>query len=531
MARASASIRQKKTRVLTDSPADEMRLAAVDVGSNSIHMIIAQVDGAGGLTVLWRAREMVGLGRSSFPSHRLTTESTQRAFLTLQRFVTEAKRWQCEEIVAVATSAVREAKNGGQFIDRIRRNLGIHVRVVSAKEEARLIYLGVRHAMNLGARPHLIVDLGGGSAEFIVADSEKATLLESRKLGAARMTARFVKSDPVEGKELKALMAHYDAELSSVMQDVQKLKPVKMIGTSGAMENLVAMCAAQDNGGGDEPPVLKRSALEKLLNVLIESRSEDRAAMRGLDDKRRDQILAAALLVQEVFRRLNLDHLELCRSALREGILFDYLSKHRPELEIRRQVTNPRRRSIVDLGRRCHWNRAHGEQVASLCVRLFDQLKSLHGLGREDRELIEYGALLHDIGSLIGREKHHKHSMYLLLHGDLHPFKKNEVRTIANIARYHRKAFPSMSHPSYAALPKRLRKTVRVGTALLRLADGLDRTNCSVVRDVACRIRDNGIEVLVDAPGDAELELWSAATRSALFERVFGRPITFRQLA
>jgi exopolyphosphatase/guanosine-5'-triphosphate,3'-diphosphate pyrophosphatase len=529
MARAT-SIRQKKTRTLPDSAVDEIRLAAVDVGSNSIHMIIAQVDGAGGLTVLSREREMVGLGRSSFPSHRLTTESMQRAFLTLQRFVAEATRWQCEEIVAVATSAVREAKNGGQFIDRVRRDLGIHVRVVSAKEEARLIYLGVRHAMNLGARPHLIVDLGGGSAEFIVGDAEKAALLESRKLGAARMTARFVKSDPVEGKELKALMAHYDSELGPVIQDIQKLKPARMIGTSGAMENLVAMCAAQGNGE-EGSSVLKRSALEKLLNVLIESRSEDRAAMRGLDAKRRDQILPAALLVQEVFRRTNLDHLELCRSALREGILVDYLARHRPELEIRRQVANPRRRSIVDLGRRCHWNRAHGEQVASLCVRLFDQLRSLHGLGREDRELIEYGALLHDIGSLIGREKHHKHSMYLLLHGDLHPFTKSEVRTIANIARYHRKAFPSMSHANYAALPKRYRNTVKVGAALLRLADGLDRTNCSVVRDVACRIREDGVEVLVDAPGDAELELWSATTRSPLFERVFGRPITFRQLA
>jgi exopolyphosphatase/guanosine-5'-triphosphate,3'-diphosphate pyrophosphatase len=529
MTRAATSVRRRPIRRAANAPVDEVRLAAVDVGSNSIHMIIAQLDGAGGLTVLWRGREMVGLGRTSFPAHRLSAESMQRAFLTLQRFVAEARRWQCEEIVAVATSAVREAKNGGQFIDRVRRDLGIHIRVVSAREEARLIYLGVRHAMHLGARPHLILDLGGGSVEFIVGDSEKAALLESRKLGAARMTARYVKSDPVEAKELKALIAHYDSEIAPVLQEVQKLKPARMIGTSGAVENLVAMCATSGDGA-DQPAVLKRSSLEKLLNLLIESKSEDRAAMRGLDDKRRDQILAAALLVQEVFRRLNLDQLELCRSALREGMLVDYLARHRPEIEIRRQVTNPRRRSIVDLGRRCHWNRAHGEQVASLSVRLFDQTRSLHRLGREERELIEYAALLHDVGALIGRPKHHKHSMYLLLNGDLHLFKKNEVRTLANIARYHRKAFPKKSHPQFAALPKRWRKTVEIGAALLRLADGLDRTNCSVVHDIACRIRPGSVEVLVDAHGDAELELWSAATRSPLFERVFGRTISFRQL-
>jgi exopolyphosphatase/guanosine-5'-triphosphate,3'-diphosphate pyrophosphatase len=344
------------------------------------------------------------------------------------------------------------------------------------------------------------------------------------------MTARFIKSDPVEAKELKVLLAHYDAELSPVLDDVQKLKPVRVIGTSGAIENLVAMCA----GGGSDAEsshVLKRSALEKLVNVLTESKAADRAAMKGLDDKRRDQILAAAVLVHELLRRLNMDQLELCESALREGMLVDYLAKHRPELEIRRQVANPRRRAIVDLGRRSHWNRAHAEQVAFLTLRLFDQLRNLHGLGREDRELIEYGALLHDIGWLIGREKHHKHSMYLILNGDLDPFSREEIGAIANIARYHRKAIPKRSHAQFRALPRRLRKTVKVGAALLRLADGLDRTNCSVVEDLACRVRPDGIEVLIDARGDAELELWSAASRAKLFERVFHRPVTFRQLA
>src|SRR5512133_1669858 len=186
---------QLKARERVDAD-QELRLAAIDVGSNSLHMVIAQVDADGGATNLWRLKEMVGLGRNSFPSHHLSQEAMDRALLALKRFGQTALRRGCEKIVAVATSAVREAENGGDFIERARREAGVNVRVVSAKEEARLIYVGVRHAMDFAGGPHLIIDLGGGSVEFIVADGKQPLLLESRKVGAARMTAKFVHSDP-----------------------------------------------------------------------------------------------------------------------------------------------------------------------------------------------------------------------------------------------------------------------------------------------------------------------------------------------
>jgi exopolyphosphatase/guanosine-5'-triphosphate,3'-diphosphate pyrophosphatase len=264
------------------------------------------------------------------------------------------------------------------------------------------------------------------------------------------------------------------------------------------------------------------------VQALLKSKSAERASMPGLDEKRKDQIIAAALLVQEIFQRLDLKEMEVCDTALREGILVDYLTRHRPELEIRREAPQPRRRAVLDLGRRCHWNREHGEQVARLCVRLFDLMRPLHGLDRQDRELIEYAALLHDVGASIGRAKHHRHSMYLILHGDLKPFSTDEVATIANIARYHRKVFPSREHGPYESLPRRLRKTVRVGAALLRIADGLDRTNCAVVRELICRNRKDRVELLVHGQGDAELELWSANARKELFEHVFRREIVIR---
>jgi exopolyphosphatase/guanosine-5'-triphosphate,3'-diphosphate pyrophosphatase len=516
---------------------DELRVAAIDVGSNSIHMVVAQVDSSGGISVLWRVREMVGLGRISFPAKRLTKLSMDRATVTLRRFLAEAHRWQCEDIVAVATSAVREAENGGEFIERVRNELDVHIRVVSARDEARLIYLGVRHGIDLRGGPNCILDIGGGSVEFIVADADKPLMLESRKLGAARMTARFIKSDPPEPKDIKALLANYDEQLTPVLEQVRQFKPRRFIGTSGAILNLAAMSARDrrsadddddDTNGAARSMILLPEQLERTVKSLSGSTSDERGTMPGLDEKRKEQIIAAALLLQEVLRRLEIKEMEVSDSALREGILVDYLARHRPELEIRREAPQPRRRAVLDLGRRCHWHREHAEQVARLCVRLFDLLRPLHGLGREERELIEYGALLHDLGASIGRAKHHKHSMYLILHGDLKPFSSNEVRTIANIARYHRKAFPTRKHPTFARLPRRFRRTVRIGAALLRIADGLDRTNCAVVRELTCRTRKQCIELLVHSRGDAELELWSANARKRLFEKIFDREITIR---
>jgi exopolyphosphatase/guanosine-5'-triphosphate,3'-diphosphate pyrophosphatase len=515
----------QRARPLSAPYGAEFRIAAIDVGSNSLHMVVAQADPDGSVTTLWRMKEMVGLGRISFPSRQLSADAMDRAISTLRRFQQAARARGCEKILAIATSAVREAENGGDFLLRARRELGMTVKVVSAKDEARLIYLGVRHAVDLGNRPHFILDIGGGSVEFIVGDNNKAALLESRKLGAARMTAQFVSSDPISPADLKALLAHYDKELTPVCESILALKPVDAIGTSGTMENLAAMCASMDKK--ENTGVIERDALSRLLTRLIESRTKDRAAISGLDDQRKDQIIAGALLVSELLRRLNMPEIKLCKSALREGILLEYLSRHLPDLQIRREVPDPRRRSVLDLARRCDWHQSHSEQVARLCVELFDCTRSLHGLGVEQRELIEYGALLHDIGWHIAREKHHKHSQYLIRHGDLKNFTGEEISIIANIARYHRNAKPKLSHKHFAELSPAARKVVKVGAALLRVADGLDRSHSAVITGLSCRITRKRVEITLKPRGDAELELWGARSKRDFFTDVFGKTPRF----
>jgi exopolyphosphatase/guanosine-5'-triphosphate,3'-diphosphate pyrophosphatase len=471
-------------------------------------------------------KEMVGLGRISFPSRRLSGEAMDRAIATLRRFQEAAQRRQCEKILAVATSAVREAENGGDFLERVRRELGMNIRVVSARDEARLIYLGVRHGVPLKSAPSFMIDIGGGSVEFIVADKTRPLLLESRKLGAARMTARYVKSDPIDGPDLKLLLAHYDRELTPLCEQIVAFKPVDALATSGTCENLAAMCTALY---GSTDGVIERDALNKLVSKLLESRTRDRAEYRGLDDQRKDQIIAGALLVNELFRRLNLERMAVCKSALREGILVDYLARHLPDLSIRREVPDPRRRSVLDLARRCDWHQTHAEQVARLCMQLFDQLKSLHGLSKKARELIEYAAMLHDIGWHISREDHHKHGMYLILHGNLKGFTSEEVQIMGNIVRYHRKKGPRLSHDAFANLSGKAKKIVRAGAALLRISDGLDRSHCSVVSSLSCSIHRRKVDVTIKARGDAELEIWGGRRKMDLFADTFGRSLSFHE--
>jgi exopolyphosphatase/guanosine-5'-triphosphate,3'-diphosphate pyrophosphatase len=511
---------------------NSLRLAAIDIGSNRLHMVVAQADRDGGLTTLWSMKEMIGLGRMSFPSRRLSKEAMDRALACLARFKQAAVQREAEQIIVVATAAVREAENGGDFIERAKTELNLNARIVSAREEARLIYVAVRHDVSLKRAPHLIIDIGGGSAEFIVASDRHVYLLESRKLGAARMTAAFVRSDPLSDANRSALLQHYDQELSRLCKRIEELKPIKVLATSGTMENIANMCEGPRSSSAkraeSSPQVIERPRFNEVLQKLLKSNSDDRANIPGLDGDRKDQIIAGALLVDEIFKRLKLRRIHICESALREGILLDYLDRHLPELTIRREVPDPRRRSVLDLARRCQWHKSHSTHVSSLMLKLFDELKNLHGLGAPERELFEYASLLHDIGWHIASTGHHKHSSYLILNGDLKNFTEEEIGIIACIARYHRKSGPKAKHPTYCDLSARGKRIVNVGASLLRLADGLDRSHSSVVQNLRCKLNtEKDIECHISAKSDAQLEVWGATRKSQLFEKVFKRQISF----
>jgi exopolyphosphatase/guanosine-5'-triphosphate,3'-diphosphate pyrophosphatase len=494
-----------------------MRIAAVDVGSNSIHMVVAQVEADGRFRVLDRAKEMVRLGRKTLSNGRLSPQAINAGVKTLSAFRTLAERQGVTRITAVATSAVREAENGGDFIQKVADDVGLRVKVIPGREEARLIYLGVRHAVDLSGKPTLIVDIGGGSVELILIDRGEPVSLESHKIGVARLSERFFKTDPAKPDELEALESFLADQLDATLGEIRKRSVRRVVGTSGTMLNLIGMAGHQRG----EPPELHlnnfavtASEIAKLRRVLARSSREERLRVKGLDAKRVDLIVAGAVLADYLLTRIGAKQVVACTWALREGVLLDFIARHRKGIEESERFGTPRGRSVARLARHLGETSEHGARVAKLALRLFDQL--------------EDAALLHDVGHHIDHQNHHRHSYYLITNGELLGFQRDELEIIGLAARYHRKAAPKASDVEFRALPQKAKATVRALSAVLRLADAFDRTHYGVVRDITVAHRNGKLVLQLSVGGEAQLELWEAQQRVGLLEELLGLDVEFR---
>ncbi len=509
-----------------------LRIAAIDIGTNSLHLVVVEVTAALDFRVLASEREFTQLGAGALVHHVLERAAMRHALSVLGRYVRVARNLQCDSVLAYATSAVRESVNGGDFVELAKVRLGLDIRVITGQEEARLIYLAVRQAVGMEEGPALIIDIGGGSAEFIVGLAGQARLLESCKLGASRLTEQFFSHDPPTKAELKHLRRHLQAVLKPVLLQVSAWRPRKFIGTSGLMENLAAMCVArhaEDEARRRVRTELRRDDFRSLYKKLLAMDLKQRRRLPGLDPRRARQIVAGAVLVDYLLTRLDIPKLEVSDRALREGMILDYLQTHWPQVRLAAEIIEPRRRSVVELGRRCHYDERHHQQVARLAVALFDQLAGLHQLGRPYRELLEFAARLHDIGWHIGHSGHHKHSYYLIKNGDLEGFSPLELELIANVARYHRRSMPKKSHAAYMQLRAPERSIVDRLAALLRLAEGLDRGHYANVLRLRTVRRRGLVRLNLLTRYDWELELWAVRHKADMLESVYG--VRLRALA
>jgi exopolyphosphatase/guanosine-5'-triphosphate,3'-diphosphate pyrophosphatase len=508
-----------------------MRIAAVDVGSNSIHMVVAQVEADGRFRVLDRAKDMVRLGRKTLSKGKLSAEAIEAGVRTLAGFRTLAERQGASRITAVATSAVREAANGGDFIERVEADVGLRVKVIPGREEARLIYLGVRHAIDLTAKPTLIVDIGGGSVEFILTEKEEAVALESHKIGVARLSERFLANDPPDPDEIGALETYLADQLDPMLREFRSHKVRRVVGTSGTMLNLIALAGHQR---GESPELhlnnfaVPAAEIAKVRRQLCRLGRDERLKLKGLDSKRVDLIVAGAVLTDVILQRVGAKQLVACTWALREGVLLDFIARHRKHIEENETYSTPRGRSVARLARHLGEISEHGPRIARLALRLFDQLESLLRVDHGTRELLEYAALLHDVGHHIDHANHHRHSYYLITNGELFGFSREELEIIGLVARYHRKGVPKASDAEFRRLPQRARHAVRTLSAVLRIADALDRTHYGVVRDVAVSRRGQRLTLTLTTSGDAQLELWEAKQRSSLLHDVLGLDVEVR---
>ena len=506
-----------------------MRIAAIDIGTNSIHMIVVQVRPDLSFEVIDREKDMVRLGAGGLDGRSLTPTAISAALQTLSKFRRIAESHKVDEIVACATSATREADNGGDFIAEVDRQIGIRIRVISGTEEARLIHLAAGYGVDIGATTAVVVDIGGGSVEITLGTATHLTLGRSFKVGVIRLTERFVKSDPLSGGDERRLIKHLNREMGSYIDQIAGKGFDRVIGTSGTILSLGLMAATDDGEPPEDVRNLKVSAkaLHRLRKHLVESDIKERLATPGMDPRRADLSVAGSVLFDTIIRRLGTDAFTLCDLALREGIVLDYIRRNSARIRKVERYPDVRRRSIVELGERCGYWSEHAQQVARLALNIFDQTRSVHGLSDREREWLEYGALLHDVGVHISYERHHRHSYYLIKNGDLRGFDPQEIEVIALIARYHRQATPKKVHDGYGDLKGSVRKTVKILSAMVRLAEGLDRSHAQALAGIDLYPRGDDYLARLRATGDAELELWAAHRHVSPLEGILGKPIRF----
>jgi exopolyphosphatase / guanosine-5'-triphosphate,3'-diphosphate pyrophosphatase len=502
-----------------------MRLAAIDIGTNSVHMIIARVRPDFSFEIVDREKEMVRLGAGGLDGRRLTPEAMGAALQALKKFARLAQSHQVDEILAVATSATREAENGGAFLRAIERRTGIRARIISGTEEARLIHLAAVYGVDT-PKPAVVIDIGGGSVEITLGGKTDVAFARSFKIGVIRLTERFVDSDPISSRDERKMVRFIREEVSRYLDNLVEQGFDRVIGTSGTILSLGAVATAVDRGAAPQELRNLRVAaksLRKLRKMVVGMDLEERLRLPALDPRRADLMVAGAVLLDTLLKDLDAEEVTLCDLALREGVLLDYINQHRQHIAHVDRYPDVRRRSVIELAERCAWEADHSRQVAAIALTLFDYTRRVHGLGDREREWLEYAAFLHDIGNHISYGKHHRHSYYLIKHGDLRGFEPQEIDIIALLTRYHRRATPKDGHIGFDDLGRKAKQTVQVLAAFLRLAETLDRSKHGVVRGIEVRERLGELRIKVQAVGDAELEVWAATKQLVAIEEAFGR--------
>lgn len=519
-----------------------MRIAAIDIGTNSIHLIVANVHPHSRYEIIESSKEMVRLGRGGLTEGVLMDDAQDRAIVALQRMMKLAAAKKVDQVVAVATSAVREASNGGEFLARIMDECGLRVQVIQGIEEARLIYMAVREAVDFGDHNVLIVDIGGGSVEFILANAKQALLLRSLKLGVARLREMFISKDPFPSRETRALAVHVGNQLAPLRKQIEAAGGFSMvIGTSGTILNVCALAEALRDGkkvgrskasleersakrrsNGRDGLLLERRALREVTKKLTSLSPRARERLPEYDIKRGDLAVVGACLLDEMFDALRISQLRSCDRALREGVILDFVDKHRPDLAIYEDEPDLRRRSVRSLMARYSVDTPHTELVAGFAAQVFDVTKPLHHLSLVDRELLEHAARLHDIGYHISAEAHHKHTHYLVTQSRLPGFTAVEQNIIGLIGRYHRKNKPKLEHSEFAGLLPTERNRVRILSAILKIADGLDRTHAGVVKKLTAQLNRRRLQIVLHSDVDCELEQWATLRNSEALSEQLG---------
>jgi exopolyphosphatase / guanosine-5'-triphosphate,3'-diphosphate pyrophosphatase len=508
-------------------------IAAIDVGTNSFHLIIASVNSRGILRVISRDKEVVRLGSSGGDMKFLEADAINRGVQTLLHFSKLAK-FEEAEIRAVATSAVREALNRDAFLNKVKEATGINIEVVSGPEEGRLIYIGTIHALPILKQKALVMDIGGGSTETIIGKNGNIIYVHSEKIGAIRLSCKFFPDQKISQSQIDNCRKYIEGEWTPILDKIKKTGFDTFIGTSGTITNLAVIANSLKNESIPEilnGQKIHRKDIENALSRVIQpSTLKQRMSIPGIDPVRADIIVGGALILEYAIKMLDIEKIILSSFSLREGIVFDTIQKKRDIFEYK-HLSHLRYSTVYGLLSQYNMNKEHSEFVKKITLQIFDDLISLHNFDYDKRELLEAAALLHDIGYVVSLDSHHKHSYYILLNCIMPGFTNDEAEIIANIARYHRKSHPKKKHENFAKLTIEKQQIVRILASILRIAEGLDRRQLQVVNSVRCEYSPTDITIHIQPGSDRtkpEIELWGAERRKLLMEEIFGKKVTFK---
>jgi len=497
-------VRRARTEVQDDI------LGAIDVGTNAVRLELARVLPDGSIEGLHTERDPVRPGEGLYRSGVISREVADRLVATLRRYSALCKRYGAR-VKAVATSALRDARNREEIVRRVKREAQLSLDVVSGREEARLICLGVLHGKHAHQRS-LCIDIGGGSTEIIFAQGDRPKDLWSLDLGAVRLTELFEVKDTLAPKKLE-LMRNFAREmLSERIKAPLKGVPTSAIGSSGTIGAIVAFARSEGYGHATMKEV--SAAVEQLAEMDSEKRR------KRFDPRRADIVVAGAVVLEAVMRRFKVQTITAVDRGLREGILYDLLQRRRVDTSDHSLAD-----AALALGRRFAFSEAHGQQVSRLALTLFDELATLHLLPAAARPYLEVASLLHDIGHAVNYQKHHKHTHYLIMSSDLPGLSERERLLVALIARFHRRSKPDGTHELLQELTPTELRVVRKCATLLRVADSLDRSHHQPVKKLSAKVRGRNVALTVNARDSVDLELWDLQHEQELFREVFGKAL------
>ncbi len=515
----------------------ERIVAAIDLGTNSVHMVIVRIEPSlPSFSIIGKEKETVRLGDRDIDTGNLKLKIMERTVNALKRFQEIAKNLDAEAVIAVATSAIREAPNGREFLYRIKRELNLDVDLISGQEEARRIYLGVLSGMEFNNEAHTIIDIGGGSTELILGDSHEERCLNSTKVGAVRLTSELITTDPISDQEFNYLKAYargmLERPVEEVLSNVNIGEQIRLVGTSGTIETLANIHAKETSDS--TPSTLNGYSfsledLRELVSRLRKMTNSERGEIPAMPEKRSEVILAGAVILQEAMTLLGVESITTCERALREGVIVDWMLAHDLIDNRLRFQSTVRQRSVEKIAKKYDVDLEYSERIATLALSLFDQTKGhLHEWGNQERFLLWAAAVLHNCGHYISHSSHHKHSYYLIRNSGLLGYNETEIEIIANLARYHRKSQPKKKHENFQNLATKEHKlVVEQLSPLLRLATSLDRRQIGAVSKIECDYREDDEELYLKViphrvDDDCAIELWSLSYSKLIFEEVFG---------